>query len=425
LHLHLTRRSVWLIGLVAVILTALWGSLSLEIIGLLAQYQGNAESEAGRPALLAGAPNGPVPGPRHPSPGSSGPWGRIEYRSFSLEPPDEFVTVPRARTPELAWHFEDFTTQELRDFFARLELTDAQREHLLAPRRWTVAEESITVRPAAEMVWSLPLEARQTICAELANSPANLTYHLPFTRQRQNVATWFQRSELRPETVELVRALTYTVGNSVCFADVDMVLNKIQDPAESRRLLKTLWRQEALLMTLRIEPGDDLRALQAYWSHGPHARNSRALLESQANSPLGGDVDVVHLLPPMPRRLLNTFAFPASTGTGMEHNCYWTAMNFFAQTPDDQCFDLQHARSRLDAEFFPVADEPRFGDVILVARADGRIIHAANYIADDVVFTKNGGQFRRPWVLMKMDEMLAIYPSNLPLKLYAFRRKET
>jgi hypothetical protein len=45
------------------------------------------------------------------------------------------------------------------------------------------------------------------------------------------------------------------------------------------------------------------------------------------------------------------------------------------------------------------------------------------YVADDVVFTKNGANTIQPWVLMKMSEMLGTYEPERPFEVIVYRRK--
>jgi hypothetical protein len=45
------------------------------------------------------------------------------------------------------------------------------------------------------------------------------------------------------------------------------------------------------------------------------------------------------------------------------------------------------------------------------------------FIADDVVFTKNGANLQQPWKLMKMEDLLARYPEDYPLRVAMFRLK--
>jgi hypothetical protein len=49
-------------------------------------------------------------------------------------------------------------------------------------------------------------------------------------------------------------------------------------------------------------------------------------------------------------------------------------------------------------------------------------LHMCAYIADDVVFTKNGANIQQPWVLMKLSEMLSSYEKDKPYEIYTYRR---
>jgi hypothetical protein len=98
-------------------------------------------------------------------------------------------------------------------------------------------------------------------------------------------------------------------------------------------------------------------------------------------------------------------------------------MNFFCEKPDDRFFDVEEVRRTLETEYYPIQDEPLLGDVITLSKSGGAMVHAAVYIADDVVFTKNGDHFSQPWLLMKLDDMAARYASDPPLLMRVHRLK--
>ena len=54
-------------------------------------------------------------------------------------------------------------------------------------------------------------------------------------------------------------------------------------------------------------------------------------------------------------------------------------------------------------------------------------MHAAVYIADDIVFTKNGFHCTQPWILMHLKDMVETYAARLPtgkqLNVLYYRRK--
>ena len=63
-----------------------------------------------------------------------------------------------------------------------------------------------------------------------------------------------------------------------------------------------------------------------------------------------------------------------------------------------------------------------YGDLIFLLCPDDSPLYAAVYIADDVVFTKNGGNYRQPWILMAWADLVARYPENYALRTVVFHR---
>jgi hypothetical protein len=51
------------------------------------------------------------------------------------------------------------------------------------------------------------------------------------------------------------------------------------------------------------------------------------------------------------------------------------------------------------------------------------IKHSATFLADDLVFTKNGNNFRQPWMIMRIDDLLATYPDEPPMRAVYMRVK--
>ena len=54
--------------------------------------------------------------------------------------------------------------------------------------------------------------------------------------------------------------------------------------------------------------------------------------------------------------------------------------------------------------------ELALGDLAIFLDQQGNCFHSAVYVADDVLFTKNGTSFSHPWMYMRMDEMKEFYP---------------
>ena len=77
----------------------------------------------------------------------------------------------------------------------------------------------------------------------------------------------------------------------------------------------------------------------------------------------------------------------------------------------------------LQNEYVTVPDRPAaFGDVILFRDAKAESVHMCVYIADDIVFTKNGAHYFQPWVLMRFADVVARYPSANASRTSLFRK---
>jgi hypothetical protein len=53
----------------------------------------------------------------------------------------------------------------------------------------------------------------------------------------------------------------------------------------------------------------------------------------------------------------------------------------------------------------------------------GNARHAAVYVADNFVFTKNGVSSSRPWMLMRLGELMGYYPTRKPMQALFYRPK--
>jgi len=42
-------------------------------------------------------------------------------------------------------------------------------------------------------------------------------------------------------------------------------------------------------------------------------------------------------------------------------------------------------------------------------KSETELIHSCNYIADGIVFTRNGGSLEQPWMLTKLDAVVDYY----------------
>lgn len=340
--------------------------------------------------------------------GHAGPWGNIEYAPIALEPPDEFIPTNGNVFGPTRWFFQGYDSATLKDFLSQCGLTVEQFNKLTRVAIWKDAPDGVFVMPDDELVLDLAEPARQKIYSALAKSQVNTLHLWPFKARTNDLDTWLGRAGLSEKTVGMLRKLVYHRGEYLCFSDINVVYPRIVDAEERRNFIKRLARTPSLLMKLSVRPDSKVDELADYWAKGRRSKDIAALLDSLTEIPGGMTIDVAHLLPPFARKRLYTFPVPPADPQATWPNCNWTAMNFFNDSTDNRYYDLDFCGDALQQNYTKTR-QATFGDLIVFYRPDGFPIHMVVYIADDIVFTKNGSSTFHPWMLMKWDDLIADY----------------
>ncbi len=88
---------------------------------------------------------------------------------------------------------------------------------------------------------------------------------------------------------------------------------------------------------------------------------------------------------------------------------------------------MEFTHQILIQDYYIIAQPSQLGDLVFLSGDDNQAIHAAVYIADDIVFTKNGFHFTQPWILMHLKDMVETYaarqPTDKQLKVLYYRKK--
>lgn len=366
---------------------------------------------ARRPPPAATAPVAPVaPEP----PPEAGPWGRLERVAFHLEQPHSHLSPSACSTETPAWVLPGMTAAALPGTLANAGLTAPQVAALARDARCEPA--GCVLRPTEDVVLGLSPAARSTLYGELGRFPQNVAQAFPFSRPASD-PRW---SELAGVVdLALIERLSWRRGGEVYLSDLQVLCARLGADDARRRLLETLSRMSAVMAWVVVPPGADVDALVAYWGRGAITRDLRPMFAALATQPDGGRLDVVHLLPPFARRRLNTFPRPSDP----PRDCYWSALNFFAlDAPPDSFVDGAGVQAALARDYTRVPwEDRRYGDVVLFVEPGRGPVHAVNYIADDLVFSKNGNHYRRPWSLVPLSEVRDTYPDARDLRVYRLR----
>ena len=312
------------------------------------------------------------------------------------------------------WFFNSFSREDLVKFLDGLELPSDQKDGLLNPSTLQVRPNGVEVIVPSGIIMSLSDKARQGIYKHLVGTPNN-DDAFEYVRL-QSVDDRFNAAGVSSDTVALFKKLSCTSGEYLIFSGMSSALSAIPTYEERLRFAKALTQQKTLLARLHVNSQTDVNSLVRYWGKGCWATNAKALLESVAALPGDNSLDVIELLPPLPTSWLYTFPLPTNTmnGAPVKHDCHWTSMNFFRDVPDDRFTDPKYVAQKLKEDYVSVMFDPRYGDVVVLQKPDGDIIHSAVYLADNIVFTKNGSTQVHPWMFSTISDMIEQYSCNLP-----------
>jgi hypothetical protein len=353
-----------------------------------------------------------------------GPWGELVTRDISLERPAEYLTAEVSDPQPEVWTFTGLKPDALKAFLVKNGLTDAQAAAALAPGTVAGTSTGTQLTPSADFLYSLSPETRQKLYAAFAGYNINLYLDYPYIFPANTIASIYADDRLQPDDVALLKRLVYPNGSAQQLADYQFLLNQI--PTADRRvaLSRALSRQSAVFAGLAIKPDTDIDKLASYWGNMPNVRftDIRPLMESLKRLPEGGNLSLLYLLPKFARDRLYTFPLPPLPGDPIM-DCHWTTFNFSSDTPDNRFNDPAYAVQFIQKNYYQIAAPSLYGDVLLLMNDKNEIKHSAVFLADDLVYTKNGNNYRQPWMIMRISDLLATYPDNPPMRPIYMRLK--
>lgn len=349
------------------------------------------------------------------------PWGDLEYMPFALDRPQEYFTNDYVFDEPTQWTFSGYDAAELHSLFGTLDLSPSAKSFLVNTQNWEHLPAGLRITVPPEIVVSLSSQSRRTLYRVLSQWPENKGQRSPFQFRADGFDQWFAECGLPREKIDLVRSMMYEDAGNLYFSDV-RAFSQMSAQSETMCLVKSLWRVSTFILSVRISPDTELDPLIRYWGRGGRAHFYRPLLQSIQREGSTA-VPVSYFFPAFARMRLFTYPNPRDARAAKE-DCFWTAMNFFSEQPDDRFFNTGETLKALQTEFAPVTETQRqFGDALLLVTNQRKALHMCIYVADGVVFTKNGGNVAQPWVLMKLNEMLASYETDRPFEVRTYRKK--
>ncbi len=312
------------------------------------------------------------------------------------------------------WYFPGTSPELLHAFLSSTGLTPDQVSRIESTVQRDERIAGLTVTPDLETLRSLDPQVRARLYLQLAKSPLNSDQANSFKFFGTSNGAWLGNTPIAPATRQLVEPMIYRDGDVMHFSDSAVVHARISDTQEVQRLAKILLRQPTFLVRLSVDETSEIPSLAQYWGRGGRSTDIRPLLESVAGAGTAGEIDIVHLLPAFARNRL--YRYPRLTTGDLQKpalaNCLWSSLNFFSLEPDDRYLDVNNAIAALRTSYHIVESNYQLGDIIAFLDNEGDMFHVVVYIADDLVFTKNGTSPVSPWTLMPLQRVKDYYRTH-------------
>ncbi|HTB85847.1 MAG TPA: hypothetical protein VK742_19540 [Candidatus Sulfotelmatobacter sp.] len=354
-----------------------------------------------------------------------GPWGALVSRDIELERPVEYLTEEVAHPQPEKWIFNGLNAEAVKALFARDGLSASQISAAFAPGCYTETAAGTEITPSEQFLLSLDDDTRGKLCVALAGLGVNLYFDYPYIFPGNVIDSIYNDSRVNAEDLALLKKLTYLNGGVHQLSDYNFLLTKIPTVERRVALARSMSRQSAVLAGLVIKPDTDIDKLASYWGSLPTVRftDIRPMMEALKALPDGGNLSLFYLLPKFARDRLYTFPLPPQPGEPTM-DCHWSTFNFCNETPDNRFNDPNFAVQYIQKNYYQISAPSICGDILLLMNDKNEVKHSAVYLADDIVFTKNGNNYRQPWMLMRIPDLLATYPNTPPMRAIYMRPKQ-
>lgn len=348
-----------------------------------------------------------------------GPWGRIVYDYSMIEMAPALWQHVQQAPAAAEWKLHVSNPEAVRQQLLASGFTSEQVQTLMATL--TPIAGGYSLHPSDEFILALDPKVRRDWYAVLAIDTDNPDYDYPLRFWQKTAVGWLEDSDVDPQAVALAQKLIFKDGELQLMADMALLQRTVRDPDSMRRLACLLSRETTVIAYLLVGPHDDIDALANYWGYPDRQDAVRTLLRTTQRSGFDRPIPLSMLLPRFARDRVHRYW---RAGDPAWPHCHFTSLNFFNDNPDEGCTNDTYATSVIQRDYVTVTTPPRLGDLILFKRSDEEVIHTCNYIADGIVFTKNGGSLGHPWMFARLDDMMDFYSYPRPVKLSFMRRRD-
>ncbi len=358
---------------------------------------------------------------------SPGVWGKLRCAYIYLEAPKQLIENYPLPNTQARWGFPEALRNDLPALFQRVGLPEIVSQSLLDPKTMVAVEGMIFVFPKGPDLEAITPDTRSLLYTELAKYPINEYYVDPVLIIGQTVKEWYRTSKLRPELIQKIDQLAYKRGETTAFSDIPYLLSFAQTDSEARTIFKAMTRTRGLMVKIEADHDTNIDEVVGYWTLGMGLRRKdvEPLFQSIIDTDGIEALPLSHMLPALVRKLVYTYPSLDMGKNGILPDCHWTSLNFFNYDPHEYLLDSRLATSAVLEKFEPINPPYKYGDILFfLSNATGDAYHSCVYLADNLVYTKNGRNLLSPWLIMKREDVEKVYLYRGDGHVQGFRRKQ-
>lgn len=351
-----------------------------------------------------------------------GPWGKLEYFPVVLEPPTSHLW--EALYDERSyWNFAQLGQPEARALLESLGLSPETLALIDAEGAWKQGEQGLELEFGDKVVESLTPENRAAL-AKWFRLNSSLFFSKTIINFEGGDFSFFENGAVAPGTLALVKKHSFTRRNVLSLMDRAYILRQIGDDAEKERFLRATFATRGLIVRLVMDDSVDPDSMIRYWSCDGFNSGFEPILRGVQRIEGVNKIDLVQILPPVPRRYLYGFTNLRDVSPNNTPDCFWTSVQFFRRQVSPRLLDPLRLMHHIEGDFERIeTDELRFGDLVcMFDETDNSFLHSYVHIAGDIVFSKNGASFARPYVLTLKSDMLSVYLDESQYRFEVYRR---